>query len=442
MTARPHDPASWRRPLCITVALVLVMAAVLLAAGCTTNSIPKNQSDSAEFQPFININISSAGVNPGEDVKFSLVNRDFLVTGCPNYIPLYGVEKINDTGSWIMLPEFRHAISIPVNSSGGERHEPVYSLNTTGWEPGRYRIRLDCGGESGEFKIQADLQPVRTPCIDQKNVTPYILINPLGSYYFGETFEISGTTNAGVHEKIQYSISEPVIANPGGWKSPDPRSTSGIVQVTDNACGIQRWAIEVNGSEFGSWLPVLNLYVSTENNSIRNFSSFRMEPEIYGKYLPYPVVSGEPFTYHGTAPDPLPDIPANLNASGNISRISTPSVSTVHVWLFGERYTEMIIVPVNPDKSFDVPLSRFPDSRLTNGTYRMLFQYPKSGDSFDIMVKNGTYKAINTKGVVFLNFYDIFDAKISGFRVMDMLEQELKKPESKDRYSIISLVIS
>jgi hypothetical protein len=34
MTARPHDPESRRRLLCIAVALVLVMVAVLLAAGC------------------------------------------------------------------------------------------------------------------------------------------------------------------------------------------------------------------------------------------------------------------------------------------------------------------------------------------------------------------------------------------------------------------------
>ena len=35
MTARPLDPDSRRRPLCLAVALVLVMAAVLLVAGCT-----------------------------------------------------------------------------------------------------------------------------------------------------------------------------------------------------------------------------------------------------------------------------------------------------------------------------------------------------------------------------------------------------------------------
>jgi hypothetical protein len=38
MTARPHDPDSRRRPLCVAVALVLV-AAVLLAAGCNRRDL-------------------------------------------------------------------------------------------------------------------------------------------------------------------------------------------------------------------------------------------------------------------------------------------------------------------------------------------------------------------------------------------------------------------
>jgi len=446
MTARPLDPGCRRRPLCIAVALVLVMVAVLMVAGCTANSITKNESDVAESHPNIqhvtHIMISPALVHPNAVVEVSLNDYEFLATGCPNYIPLYGVEKFTDTGSWSMLPEFRHAISIPVNSSSGKNHEPVYSLNTTGWEPGRYRIRLDCGGESDKFEIQADPQTVRTPCIYQENITPFILINPLGSHYLGETFEISGTTNVGVQEKIRYGISQPPIPVPYGAKTPDPGVASGFAQVTDTGCGIQRWAVEVNSSEFSLWSSVLVFGISAENNTIWNSTTFNMEPNIHGNYLPYVAVVGKPFTYHGTAPDPLPDRSESMNTSGNTSRIFTPSVSTVHVWLFGERYTEMIVVPVNPDKSFDVPLSRFPGSRLTNGTYRMLFQYPKSGDSFDIMVKNGTYKVVNNQGVVLLNFYDIFDAKISGLRVMDMLEQELKKPESKDRYSIISLVIS
>jgi len=40
MTARPIDPESRRRPLQITVALVLVMVVVLLAAGWGSQSFP------------------------------------------------------------------------------------------------------------------------------------------------------------------------------------------------------------------------------------------------------------------------------------------------------------------------------------------------------------------------------------------------------------------
>jgi len=36
MTARPVDPESRRRPVSAAVALVLVMVAVLLAAGCVS----------------------------------------------------------------------------------------------------------------------------------------------------------------------------------------------------------------------------------------------------------------------------------------------------------------------------------------------------------------------------------------------------------------------
>jgi hypothetical protein len=45
MTARPHDPESRRRPLRIVVALVLVMVAVLLAAGCVSQ--PQTATDPA-----------------------------------------------------------------------------------------------------------------------------------------------------------------------------------------------------------------------------------------------------------------------------------------------------------------------------------------------------------------------------------------------------------
>jgi len=129
------------------------------------------------------------------------------------------------------------------------------------------------------------------------------------------------------------------------------------------------------------------------------------------------------------------------NNTTGAGSLSNAPISEVHIWLFGNKYANMTAFPVNPDKTFKVTLTTTQITELGSGSYRMLFQYPKMGNQFDIRIKNGTYTVINADGEEFLNYYDIPDSKITGFKVMDTLEQELKKRNSHDRYSIISITV-
>ncbi|MFA5267083.1 MAG: hypothetical protein WC379_03855 [Methanoregula sp.] len=58
MTARPIDPESWSRPVYAAVALVLVMVAVLLAAGCVSQPETENISPEKKV-PAVSYTISS-----------------------------------------------------------------------------------------------------------------------------------------------------------------------------------------------------------------------------------------------------------------------------------------------------------------------------------------------------------------------------------------------
>jgi hypothetical protein len=96
MTARPIFPESWRRPVHAAVALVLVMVAVLLAAGCIThNYIPNLELD---YIP--NADIIIIKLTPNATVEWSRVldsggdDRAFRIIQTPdNNLAVYGSLK-------------------------------------------------------------------------------------------------------------------------------------------------------------------------------------------------------------------------------------------------------------------------------------------------------------------------------------------------------------
>jgi len=189
MTARPLDPDCRRRPVCIAVALVLMLVAVLLAAGCTTTQVSGNQSG-VVTQPATAlktpksialysvtipqpensnsdiIQLNSDIYNTGEVIDFSLVmdRNATLPTGCD--ILSFRVFFRSTDGIWKELPgpfraniPYRAPQPASTRFPGPEPSIPEYRLVTTGWIPGYYKIQSDCLRASHEF-ILRDIPPI------------------------------------------------------------------------------------------------------------------------------------------------------------------------------------------------------------------------------------------------------------------------------------------
>jgi len=426
-------------PIRTTLALLLLVAAVLLAAGCV-----QEQPAYPDRENLPVIQLASENVHPGDAVEFHLLNESSLQFRCPNYIPSYGVARLTDTGSWPWLPEPRGTISVPSNSANPAPHMSVYTFSTTGWKPGRYRVQLDCGAEPEEFVVREN-SPLS--CTGQQKNTSWITISPEPDPYVGDIFNIKGTTNLPAGTNLSFVISEPSVRLCPSGKCVYTHLT-GTMNVTPGECGINTWSYALNLSGVGPTCDLANcdpnhyvLSVGTVGGGVGNYTLIRVHggQKPLHDYLAYTMIRGEPFSFQGVAPDPSPGTMLSANGTPGTGSGTDAAISEVHVWLFGNNYANMTVFPVNPDKSFNVTLTRAQTGELGNGSYRMLIQYPKMGNRFDIRIKNGTYTVINADGEEFLNYYDIPDSKITGFNVMDMLEQELKKPGSWDRYSIISM---
>jgi hypothetical protein len=417
---------------------LLIIAAVLLAAGCAGEPAYPDRENLTVIQ------LASENVNPGDAVEFHLLNESSLQSTCPNYIPSYGVARLTDTGSWPWLPEPRGTISVPSNFVNPAPQMSVYTFSTTGWKPGRYRVQLDCGAEPEEFVVREN-SPLSCPG-QQKN-TPWITISPEPDPYVGDIFDIKGTTNLPAGTNLSFVISEPSVRLCPSGKCVYTHLT-GTMNVTTGECGINIWSYALNLSGVSPTCDLANcdpnhyvLWVGTVGGAVDNHTLIRVHggQKPLHDYLAYTMIRGEPFSFQGVAPDPSPGTMLSANGTPDTGSGTDAAISEVHVWMFGNKYANMTVFPVNPDKSFNVTLTSAQTGELGNGSYRMLIQYPKMGNRFDIRIKNGTYTVINADGEEFLNYYDIPDSKITGFNVMDMLEQELKKPGSWDRYSIISM---
>jgi hypothetical protein len=108
---------------------------------------------------------------------------------------------------------------------------------------------------------------VQTSCLPQKNTTPWIAINPISDYYVGEVFEINGTTNLGADENISIDIIQSYFSPKGQDYF---TGFHGHSRIIGSDCGVNKWSISVNLSEF---IPFEYFVHVSEANEMINCSA-------------------------------------------------------------------------------------------------------------------------------------------------------------------------
>jgi len=94
--------------------------------------------------------------------------------------------------------------------------------------------------------------PVQIQCPPQKDITPWIIINPVSNHYVGDVFEINGTTNLKEKEELFFNVYEPPHTTPYQI-SPATRIYSGeegVTEIMKNDCRPNIWSFLVNTSGF------------------------------------------------------------------------------------------------------------------------------------------------------------------------------------------------
>jgi len=150
-------------PLRTPLTLLLLVAAVLLAAGCTTQqkpvapgvTIPGQQFTTIPSipQPFESIILDARTYNVGEVVEFYVVDASTGKGGCPDHPCSYRIARLVKNESWQVM-RLPIVTMLPFGDSAyyDDSCQPMH-FATTGWVPGRYRIQYRCG-LSEEFVVR------------------------------------------------------------------------------------------------------------------------------------------------------------------------------------------------------------------------------------------------------------------------------------------------
>jgi hypothetical protein len=118
---------------------------------------------------------------------------------------------------------------------------------------------------SGVTGSPSDVIPVQIQCPPlSSNVSPYIIINPVGHFTFGDSIEINGSTNIGYNKKIQYVVIPAAVPVPAGV--PVSRYyhllPQGDVRITGGDCTSQAWSFMLDSTNL-TWTG--GLYIGTDN---------------------------------------------------------------------------------------------------------------------------------------------------------------------------------
>jgi hypothetical protein len=163
-----------------TLALLLLVAAVLLAAGCAGKPAVDNHTDTSisGISPAVPqskslnnmtvvrqdnthpeyIKMDADRYNVGEIVEFYLKNEGNETLSCMGDISSYRVYNESDE-SWLYPPvpvEPHPLITIlpTLSEIVPGSSTSVFRINTAGWVPGTYRVQFGCLGISREYVIR------------------------------------------------------------------------------------------------------------------------------------------------------------------------------------------------------------------------------------------------------------------------------------------------
>ena len=205
MTRLTIFPDKLIRPVCLAVALMLLLAALLLVAGCESQdqapaapggttittqktlpprtiatTIPPTVAISREPEPVPEVTTQEPSLSPaativvsgnyhqeyirmdattysvGEVVQFYLVNKGPEISGCDYAHPAYTVYHLSPTGTRLPIATYDPARSYMTVISDPNSATGPFSLDTRKLSPGRYLIRFDCGNNvAREFVIMS-----------------------------------------------------------------------------------------------------------------------------------------------------------------------------------------------------------------------------------------------------------------------------------------------
>ena len=213
MTRCPIFKKSRTKPVCLTVVLMLLLTALMLVAGCesesgadtapaqttatvpiktipvrhVTTTIPTTIVTTPEPEPVTEVPTQEAAITyeptiavsgnyhqeyirmdattyaVGEVVQFYLVNKGPEIAGCDYAHPPYTVYHLSPAGIRLKVAtgdparSYMTVISDPYTATG------PFSLDTHRLSAGRYVIRFDCGNNvSREFVIMSRVSVIET----------------------------------------------------------------------------------------------------------------------------------------------------------------------------------------------------------------------------------------------------------------------------------------
>ena len=122
--------------------------------------------------------------------------------------------------------------------------------------------------------------PVQIQCPPQKNMTPWISINPVSDHYVGDVFEINGTTNFGSDDNLNTTIIQSSFSRCPRIYSDCYRYTSiqSTIIVQDGDCEKNNWTYSANLSGFKPERYIID--ITDCNKSVKSSAVFDVLPAV------------------------------------------------------------------------------------------------------------------------------------------------------------------